>query len=140
MAGDASEYAYAAYTPGGEFAYPMVVSFTEEELALMSSSQFSSTLREILCIHHPVQVLLEVDSASIQHQRLRYETDSQAGWYSVMGMKGNEATFPVVKQLLLLCAQWDVELETEWKPRNDLSQACFATPSTCIRQLSNSGS
>ena len=122
VAGDASEYAYAAYTPGGEFAYPMVVSFTEEELALMSSNQFSSTLREILCIYHLVQVLLEVDSASIQHKRLRYETDSQAGWYSVMGMKGNEATFPVVKQLLLLCAQWDIELETVWKPRSDAHQ------------------
>ena len=72
VAGDPSEYACAAYTPGGEFAYPMVVSYTEEELALMSSNQFSSTLREILCIHHLVQILLEVDSASIQHQRLRY--------------------------------------------------------------------
>lgn len=106
----------------------------------MSSNQFSSTLREILSIHHLVQVLLEVDSASIQHKHLRYATDIQAGWYSVMGMKGNEATFPVVNQLLLLCARWDVELETVWKPRNDLSQACLATPSTCTRQLSNSGS
>ena len=40
VAGDASEYAYAACTTGGEFACPMVVSFTEEELALMSSNQF----------------------------------------------------------------------------------------------------
>ena len=118
--GHPSEYAYAAYTPGGEFAYPMIVSFTEEELALMYSNQSFSTLREILCIHHLVQVLLEVDSASIQHQRLRYETDSQAGWYSVMGMKGNEATFPIVKQLLLLCARWDIELETVWKPWSDV--------------------
>ncbi len=39
-----------------------------------------------------------------------------------MGMKGNAATFPVVKQLLLLCAQWDVELETVWKPRSDAHQ------------------
>ncbi len=128
VAGDASKYAYAAYTPGGEFAYPMVVSFTEEELALMSSNQFSSTLREILCVHHLVQVLLAVDPASIQHKRLRYETDSQAGWYSVMGMKGNEATFPVVKQLLLLCAQWDVELETIWKPRSDAHQQIAPGP------------
>ncbi|DBA91847.1 TPA: hypothetical protein ACH3X1_015984 [Trebouxia sp. C0004] len=70
--GDAAEYAYAAYTPGGEFAYPMVVSFTKEELALMSSNQFSSTLIEILCIYHLKKVLLEVDPASIQHKRLRY--------------------------------------------------------------------
>ena len=122
VAGDASEYAYAAYTPGGEFAYPMVVSFTEEELALMASNQFSSTLREILCIQHLVKILLEVNPASIQHKRLRYETDSQAGWHSVMGMKGNESTFPVVKQLLLLCAQWDVEMETVWRPRSDAHQ------------------
>ncbi len=122
VAGDASECADAAYTPGGEFAYPMVVSFTEQELALMASNQFSITLREILCIHHLVQVLLEMDPASIQHNRLRYEIDSQAGWYNVMGMKGNETTFPIVKQLLLLCAQSDVDLETVWRPRSDAHQ------------------
>ena len=122
VAGDASEYAYAAYTPGGEFRYPVVVTFSEEELERMASNAFSSTLRELLCILHLVKVLLEVQPASIQHKRLRYETDSQAGWHSVLGMKGNDTTFPVVKQLLLLCAQHDVELEVIWKPRSDAHQ------------------
>ena len=68
-AGDALSM-HMQHTPqGGEFAYPMVVSFTEEELALMASNQFSSTLREILCI----KVLLEVGPASNQYKRLRYE-------------------------------------------------------------------
>ena len=62
----------------------------------MASSAFSSTLREILCILHVVRIRLEIDPACIQHKRLRYETDSQAGWHSVMGMKGNDSTFPVV--------------------------------------------
>ena len=119
VAGDASEYASAAYTPDGEFRHPMVVTFTEAELERLTNSVFSSTLREILCILHVVRILLELDPTCIQHKRLRYETDSQAGWYSVMGMKGNVNTFPVVKELLLLCAQYDVELETVWKPRTD---------------------
>ena len=39
-----------------------------------------------------------------------------------MGMKGNDNTFPVVKHLLLLCAEADVELEVVWKPRKDEHQ------------------
>lgn len=34
-----------------------------------------------------------------------------------MGMKGNASTFPVVKELRLSCAQWDIEVEVVWKPR-----------------------
>lgn len=85
VAGDASEYAFAAYTPDGEFQHPMVITFTLQELQLMTTNQYSSTLREILCISHLVEILLELDLACIQHKRLRYETDSQAGCYSVMG-------------------------------------------------------
>ena len=122
VAGDASDYAFAAYTPDGEFSHPMVITFTDAELQLLANNQYSSTLREILCILHLVKVLLEVQPDCICHKRLRYETDSQAGWFSVMGMKGNDSTFPVVKELLLLCAQHDVELETVWRPRDDAHQ------------------
>ena len=58
MAGDASEYAYAAYTPDGEFEHPMVVTFTEAELESMANNDLSSTLREILCVDHVVRMLL----------------------------------------------------------------------------------
>ncbi len=51
------------------------------------------------------------------NKRLLYETDSQTGFYSVMGMKGNASTFPVVKEFRLLCASRDVELEVVWRPR-----------------------
>ena len=37
-------------------------------------------------------------------------------------MKSDETTFPVVKQLLLLCAQGDINLETVWRPRSDAHQ------------------
>ena len=47
----------------------------------------------------------------MQHKRMVYETDSQTGFYSIMGMKGNASTFPVVKELRLLCAQWDIEVD-----------------------------
>jgi len=97
VAGDASEYAYAAYTPDGEFKHPMVVTFTEVELQLMAQKQYSSTIREIICILKTVKVLLEQAPEQVQHKRLRYETDSQTGSHSVMGMKGNRSTFPVVK-------------------------------------------
>lgn len=120
MAGDASEseIAFAAYTvyavtPNGEYLHPIVVSFMPEELQLMADNQFSSTLREIMimCMLVISKVLLQQAPHLMQHKRMVYETDSQTGFYSIMGMKGNASTFPVVKELRLLCAQWDIEVD-----------------------------
>ena len=122
VAGDASEYAFAAYTPDGQFQHPVVVTFTRQELDLMAANQYSSKLREILCMLWVVKVILEQAPDLVTHSRLRYETDSQAGFYSVMGMKGNPSTFPVVKELRLLCAAHDVDLDVVWKPRGDPNQ------------------
>ena len=69
-----------------------------------ADNNFSSTKREILCIHNTVQVLIQEAIGLVQHRRLRYERDSQTGYYSVMGMKGNAATFPWVKSLRFVCS------------------------------------
>ena len=88
----------------------------------MAANQYSSTLREILCILWLVKVILEQGPAFIQHSRLKYETDSRAGFRSVMGRKGNASTFPVVKEVRLLCANHDVELDVNWAPRGTPNQ------------------
>ena len=59
VAGDASEFAYEAYTPEGELQHPIVVSFTKEELQLMADKCLSSTLREIVCMLKATEVLLQ---------------------------------------------------------------------------------
>ena len=56
VAGDASEYAFATFTPRGEFSHPMVVTFSEQEQLLMAQNEYSSTLREIICILKTVKV------------------------------------------------------------------------------------
>ena len=123
VAGDASEYAFAAYTPAGELkGNPIVVTFTDHELELQKQNQYSSTLREIVCILKTVKVLLEHAPELVQHRRLCYETDSQTGFHSVMRMKGNASTFPVVKELRLLCAAEDVEIDVVWKSRKHANQ------------------
>lgn len=60
------------------------------------------------------QVLMEQALEQVQHKRLRYQTDSETGFHSVMGLKGNMSTFPLVKELRLLCAREDIELEVVW--------------------------
>lgn len=99
-----------------------MVTFSAQELELMAANQYSSTLRDILYILWLVKVILEQGPAFIQHSRLKYETDGQAGFHSVMGMKGNASTFPVVKELCLLCANHDVELDVNWAPRGTPNQ------------------
>lgn len=69
-----------------------------------------------------VKVLLEQAPCLIEHGRLVYETDSQAGLASIMGMKGNARRFPVVKELRLLCAAQDTEIELQWRPREEPHQ------------------
>ncbi len=54
--------------------------------------------------------------------RLCYETDSQTSFHSVMGMKGNASTFPVVKELRLVRAAEDMEIHVVWKPRAHANQ------------------
>lgn len=122
VAGDASDFAFAAYAPNGEYSHPIVVSFTQEQLDLMAANQFSSTLREIICVLETCNVLLQQVPHLVFHKRLIYETDSQTGFYSVMGMKGNQSTFPVVKQLRLLCSYHDIELDMSWSPRTEQHQ------------------
>ena len=119
VAGDASEIAFAAYTPNGEYSHPIVVSFKPQEMQLMADNQFSSTLREIMCMLVVTKVLLQQAPHLLRHKRMVYETDSQTGFYSIMGMKGNTSTFPVVKELRLLCASWDIEVDVVWRPRED---------------------
>ena len=75
-----------------------------------------------ICIRNTTYVLIQQVPEPVQNRRLRYETDSQTGYYSVMGMKGNEATFPVVKEVRLMCAREDIELDVVWMPREDSNQ------------------
>lgn len=71
VAGDASETAFAAYTPTGEYSHPRLMSFTEE-MQLMATNQFSSSLREILCMLVSIKVLLQQAPELLQHKRLIY--------------------------------------------------------------------
>ncbi len=60
VAGDySSTHGYAAYTPGGELADPIVISLTEEERCLIAHNKHSSTLGEIKAVLVSLQVLTE---------------------------------------------------------------------------------
>lgn len=66
---------------------------------------------------------------TIQYKRFVYETDSQTGFYSMMGMKGNVTTSPPVKELRVLWAvlrvlfiEQNIEVKVVWRPREDEHQ------------------
>ena len=104
-----------------------MATFTDHELELQRQNQYSSTLREIVCILKTVKVLLEHAPELVQHRRLCYETDSQTGFHSVMRMKSNASTFPVVKELRLLCAAEGVDFDVVWKPREHANRSVYGT-------------
>lgn len=95
----ASEYAYTAYAPNGGFHQPITISFPAQEVTLVAANIYSSTLWEIMCMLWVYKVVLQASPNHIQHSKVRHETDMQACFYSVMGIKGNPATFHVVLAL-----------------------------------------
>ena len=97
-----------------------MIPVTEHQLELMATNNFYSTEREILCNKNTLYVLVSSYADLVQHKR--YETDSQTGYYSVMSMKDNAATFPVVKDVRLVCAEHDIEIDVVWRPREDPNQ------------------
>ncbi|KAL0035811.1 hypothetical protein WJX77_003788 [Trebouxia sp. C0004] len=67
IAGDASDHAYAAYIPNGEYEHAVLISFTP----LVAQNKYSSTLRELTCILWTVKVRLEHAPYSTYAQLLR---------------------------------------------------------------------
>ena len=122
IAGDASESAFGAYTPNEELQDAMHIPLSADQLRIMAENNFSSSEREILCVHNTVQVLIQHAPHLVEHRRLHHETDIQTGYYSVMGMKGNATIFPWVKSLRLMCAIHDIEIDVVGRPREDEHQ------------------
>jgi hypothetical protein len=122
VVGDASEIALAAFTPDGELATPIIVPFTTEEREAVASNLWSSTARELSVLGKVLYTLGEQLPGLLVGKRIQYYTDSQPGMQGIMGMKGNEHTFPIVRRVRLLCDDMDTQLEVLWRPRNDAEQ------------------
>lgn len=75
-----------------------------------------------MCVLVVTKVLLQQAPHFLRHKRMVCQAGSHTGFYSIMGMKGNASTFPVVKELRLLCAQWDIAVDVVWRPREDDNQ------------------
>jgi hypothetical protein len=106
----------------GELNDPIITYFSQQQKLMTSANQYSSTLREIDSITNTVLALMRTSPHLLPGNMMVYETDNQAGWYDVMGMKGGPRTFPAVKTLRLLCAAHDIELVVEWYPRESTNQ------------------
>ena len=115
--GDASDSACAAYFPHQDLA-PVHVPLSQAEQAAAATGQLSSTTRELMALYYTVVAAAHL----LQHGRLQYFTDCQAEMHSVLGMKGNLATFPWVKGIRLMLAELDCQLGVVWRPRSDPEQ------------------
>lgn len=122
VVGDASDYALAAFTPNGELGAPMVVPFSDKELRETSLHRLSSTARELKAVQAVVTTLAEQLPGGIKGKVVQYFTDSQPAMVDLMRMKGNEATFPIVRETRLRCAELGAALEVRWRPRSDAQQ------------------
>lgn len=122
VVGDASETALAAFTPNGEWGAPMVIPFTSEELAAVAENRWSSTARELSVLGKMITTMEEQRPGELRGKLLQYATDSQPGMQGLMRMKGNANTFPIVREVRLLCAALDAELQVIWRPREHALQ------------------
>jgi hypothetical protein len=111
VVGDASDSQAAAFTPGGEVAAPIIRAFSLAEQAA------SSTTRELLACLAALQLLLQRYPHLLVGGTFVYQTDSRNTLTNVMGMRGGASTFALVREIRLLAAAHDVELDLEWQPR-----------------------
>lgn len=78
VVGDASETAYAGYTPNGELGAAINVPFTAEERRRMQEGQFSSTVREAIGLCKVLLVLLEqLPAELLTSHRIQFIGDNQ---------------------------------------------------------------
>lgn len=123
MAGDYSSImGYAAFAPGGELDVPMVVSLTDEELEAIASNRLSSTYGELKVVQHMLAVIIAHHPALARGKLLRYEGDNQAAMEVLSRMAGNDANFPLVKDIYEQAKAADIELAFEWHPRHTPNQ------------------
>jgi hypothetical protein len=117
VVGDASERALAAFTPNGELEGRMVVPFTAEERLAVESNNWSSTARELSVLGKILTTIDEQRPGLLRGVRFQYATDSKPALESLVRMKGNRNTFPIVREVRLRAAQLGTELEVIWRPR-----------------------
>ena len=118
VAGDASETAYAGYTPNGELAAAIQISFTAAERQRMEAQQFSSTLREALGLCKIIQVLLEqLPPDLLASRRLQFIGDNQGCISVFQHMRGQLEIVQPMKVMRLAVAKAGAEIEFVWQPR-----------------------
>ena len=120
FAGDAGEYGAGGFTVTGEVARPFVFSFTPEQLQAVATHEFHSTAREIYCVMLSVMALIETIPDQLRHSRLKYVTDSQAAFHTIMGMLSQ--TYQDLERVMTIwqaCADNDIAFSMAWSPREE---------------------
>ena len=115
--GDASETALAAFFPNGELDGRIVIPFTQAQREAVAAHQWSSTARELSVLPKLLATIEEQRPGLLRGARLQYATDSQPAMVDLMRMKGNENTFPLVREVRLLAARMGADLDVIWRPR-----------------------
>lgn len=79
----------------------------------------SSTCREAVGVLSLFKTLLQQPDwlALLQHRAVKILTDNQGVAYDVQSMHGAASIFPHILLLYELAAQYDIEIQIEWRPR-----------------------
>ena len=120
FAGDAGEFGAGGFAVTGEVQRPFVFSFTLEQLEAVKTHEFHSTAREVYCIMLSVLSLVETIPDQLRHSRLKYVTDSQAAFHTVMGMQARtQQDLERVLTIWQTCVDNDIAFSMAWSPREE---------------------
>ena len=120
IASDASERKYAAYVVQGEPAgFVFQLDFTVTELQAMADNRLGSTLRELAAIHQALCSLLQHHPQHVQHARIQWLSDSQAGIADLRRMgAGTPQLLQAVRSIWMLAVTHDIDFDWQWRPRS----------------------
>ena len=114
--GDVSETAYAGLCD--LLRMPISQPFSAHESQLMRDGRFSSTLRETINARVCIETVLHFSGEDLRGSLLLYSGDNQGAIHCLRGMKGSGRILEEVKQVYILAAACDCQLDFHWLPRS----------------------
>ena len=123
VVGDVSEVGFAGYTPGGLIEGRIGRGFLQAEMAQLAAGVWSSTVRETLNAEVCIRAVCEALGAAAGGCCIRYIGDNQGSIAALERQTGCAAVFAIVKRLHIYCYSLGVDLEFQWRPREDAQVA-----------------
>ena len=114
-AGDASETGYGGHSHLLD--QQLILPFSTQDAQRMSTSNLSSTCREIKNICYLVTACIRQDPEKVANTTIVCYSDNQGAVANVNNLRGSPEEVTAIRDMWVWASQQDVQIRVEWRPR-----------------------